>query len=124
MNIAIVQAIGQKVVVFVGSVISFVGFMLLIFVESQYLLYIGFFLIGIGSANIVPVFFSLIGKQKIMSINMAVPAVSTLSYAGILIGPAMIGFLAHQTSLFAAFGFLAALVALQLFIARYIFKHF
>ena len=118
----LVQAIGQKIVVLIGSVISFTGFMMLIFVESQYLLYAGFFLIGIGSANIVPVFFSLIGKQNVMPVNMAVPAVSTLAYAGILLGPAVIGFLAHQTSLFAAFGFLACLVILQLFIASYVFK--
>ena len=118
----LVQAIGQKVVVLVGAVISFAGFMLLIFAEAQYLLYVGFFLIGIGSSNIVPVFFSLLGKQKVMPVNMAVPAVSTLAYAGILVGPAVIGFLAHQTSLYVAFGFLAALVALQLVIASYIFK--
>ena len=120
----IVQAIGQKIVVIVGSLISFTGFMLLIFAESQILLYAGFFLIGIGSANIVPVFFSLIGKQKVMPINMAVPAVSTIAYAGILIGPAVIGFLAHQTSLYFAFGFLAALVALQLIISTYVYKIF
>ena len=120
----LVQAISQKVVVLVGSTISFMGFMLLIFAEPQYLLYVGFFLIGIGSANVVPVFFSLIGKQKVMPVNMAVPAVSTIAYAGILLGPAVIGFLAHQTSLFTAFGFLACLIVLQLFIATYIFKRF
>ena len=120
----LIQAIGQKIVVFLGSIISFSGFMFLIFAESQVLLYSGFFLIGIGSANIVPIFFSLIGKQKVMPVNMAVPAVSTLAYAGILLGPSVIGFLAHQTSLFAAFGFLAALVVLQLLIASYIFNKF
>ena len=118
----LVQAIGQKIVVLVGSVISFIGFMLIIFVETHYLLYFGFFLIGIGSSNIVPILFSILGNQKVMPVNMAVPAVSTMAYAGILVGPAVIGFLAHQTSLFIAFGFLATLVALQLVIACYIFK--
>ena len=118
----LVQTIGQRAVVLIGSVISFIGFMLLIFAEPQSLLYAGFFLIGIGSANIVPVFFSLIGKQKVMPVNMAVPAVSTLGYAGILIGPAVIGFLAQQTSLFVAFGVLAFLIVLQFFIANYVCK--
>ena len=118
----LVQKMGQRAVVLFGSVISFIGFMLLIFAEPQSLLYAGFFLIGIGSANIVPVFFSLIGKQKVMPVNMAVPAVSTLGYAGILIGPAVIGFLAHQTSLFVAFGILAFLIVLQFFIANYVCK--
>ena len=118
----LVQKMGQRAVVLFGSVISFIGFMLLIFAEPQSLLYAGFFLIGIGSANIVPVFFSLIGKQKVMPVNMAVPAVSTLGYAGILIGPAVIGFLAQQTSLFVAFAVLAFLIVLQFFIANYVCK--
>jgi hypothetical protein len=37
-------------------------------------------------------------------------------------GPAAIGFLAHQTGLYAAFGLLAFLVALQAFIAAYVYK--
>ena len=119
---ATVQKLGQKPVVLGGSLLAFLGFLLVIFAPSQLLLYAGFFAIGIGSANIVPVFFSLLGKQKDMPISMAVPAVSTLGYLGILMGPAAIGFLAHQTSLYSAFGLLAALVAVQALIAAYVYK--
>ena len=35
--------------------------------------------------------------------SVAVPAVTTLGYAGILLGPAAIGFVAHVASLPAAF---------------------
>ena len=52
-----------------GSLLAFLGFLLVIFAPSQLLLYIGFFAIGIGSANVVPVFFSLLGKQKDMPIR-------------------------------------------------------
>jgi len=122
MGDAAVQKLGQKLVVLGGSLLAFLGFLLVIFAPSQLLLYAGFFAIGIGSANIVPVFFSLLGKQKDMPISMAVPAVSTLGYLGILMGPAAIGFLAHQTSLYMAFAFLAALVAVQAVIAAYVYK--
>jgi len=57
-----------------------------------------------------------------MPINMAVPAVSTLGYLGILMGPAAIGFLAHNTSLYAAFALLAGLIVLQGCIAAYVYK--
>lgn len=117
-----VQRLGQKPVVVGGSLLALLGFLLVIFAPGSLLLYTGFFAIGIGSANIVPVFFSLLGKQKDMPISMAVPAVSTLGYLGILMGPAVIGFLAHQTSLYAAFGLLAALVAAQAAIAAYVYK--
>jgi MFS family permease len=117
-----VQRLGQKSVVVGGSLLAFLGFLLVIFAPGSLLLYTGFFVIGIGSANIVPVFFSLLGKQKDMPIGLAVPAVSTLGYLGILMGPAAIGALAHATSLYAAFGLLAGLVALQFVIACYVYR--
>ena len=118
----LVQKMGQKIVILGGSALAFVGFLAVILAPQAWLLYAGFFAIGVGSANIVPVFFSLLGKQKDMPIGLAVPAVSTLGYLGILMGPAAIGALAHATSLYAAFGLLAGLVVLQFVIARYVYR--
>ncbi len=118
----IVQKLGQKIVVIGGSVLTFWGFLMIIFSAEKLLLYAGFFLVGIGSANIVPVFFSLLGKQQDMPISLAVPAVSTMGYLGILLGPAAIGLISHQTSLYASFGFLAGLVALQAGVAAYVYR--
>jgi len=103
-------------------VLAFLGFLLMMFAPGTALLFTGFFLIGIGSANIVPVFFSLLGKQDVMPLSLAVPAVSTLGYLGILMGPAAIGFIAHQASLLAAFGLLAFLVALEGVIAAWVYR--
>jgi len=119
---SLVQNFGSKFVILGGCAVAFLGFMLVILAEVQALLFAGFFLIGIGCSNVVPVFFSMIGRQKIMPVNVAIPAVSTLGYLGILLGPATIGFFAHQTSLYAAFAMLAGLVIAQIFIANYIFK--
>ncbi len=118
----LVQKMGQRSVILGGSVLAFAGFLAVIFAPQAWLLYAGFFAIGVGSANIVPVFFSLLGKQQDMPIGLAVPAVSTLGYLGILMGPAAIGALAHAMSLYAAFGLLAGLVMLQFFIARYVYQ--
>lgn len=117
----VVQQLGQKPVVLGGSGLAFLGFLLVIFAQESGMLFMGFFLIGLGIANIVPLFFSLLGRQKIMPVHIAVPAVSTMGYLGILMGPAAVGFLAHQTSLLMAFGFLAALVVLQAGIAAYVY---
>ena len=105
------------------TVFSVAGFLFIIFAPTVVLLYLGFFFIGVGCANVVPVFFSLLGKQHVMPISLAVPAVSTLGYLGILMGPAAIGFIAHQTSLYAAFTLLAALVLLQAVIAAYVYRN-
>ena len=117
----LVQEMGQKRVILGGSLLALAGFLAVIFAPEAWLLYAGFFAIGVGSANIVPVFFSLLGKQKDMPIGLAVPAVSTLGYLGILMGPAAIGALAHAASLYAAFGLLAGLVAVQFVIAWYVY---
>lgn len=71
----------------------------------------GYALVGLGCANIVPVLFTAAGRQTAMPAAVAVPAVTTLGYAGVLAGPALIGFVAQATSLPAAFLVVAGLLA-------------
>ena len=117
-----VQRIGQRPVAVGGALLTFVGILLVMFAPVDTLLYLGFFAIGIGSANIVPVFFSLMGRQNVMPIGTAVSAVSTMGYLGILAGPAAIGFVSARTNLQTAFGMLAALSILQAAVGFYVFK--
>ena len=119
---AIVNRLGARRVVFFGSVIAIAGFLLVIVSSSAWLIFPGFFAIGFGCANIVPIFFSLMGKQQDMTINAAVAAVSTCGYLGVLMGPAAIGFIAHSTSLLASFALLAVLLFVQLLIGLHVFR--
>ena len=57
----------------------------------------------------MPVLYTSIGRQNAMPEYLAVPAITTLGYAGILAGPAAIGFVAHAASLSVAFTILALL---------------
>ena len=118
----VVQRIGQCPVAVGGALLTFAGILLVMFAPVDALLYLGFFAIGIGSANIVPVFFSLMGRQNVMPIGTAVSAVSTMGYLGILAGPAAIGFVSALTNLQTAFGMLAALSLLQALVGFYVFR--
>lgn len=118
----VIQRIGQFPVAVGGALLAFVGILLVMFAPVNTLLYLGFFAIGIGSANIVPVFFSLMGRQSVMPVGTAVSAVSTMGYLGILAGPAAIGFVSAQTNLMTAFGMIAALCIVQALVGFYIFK--
>ncbi|EHG19592.1 hypothetical protein HMPREF9334_01907 [Selenomonas infelix ATCC 43532] len=118
----VVLRIGQCPVAVGGALLTFVGILLVMFAPVDALLYLGFFAIGIGSANIVPVFFSLMGRQTVMPIGTAVSAVSTMGYLGILAGPAAIGFVSSATNLMTAFGMLAALSLVQAFVGFYVFR--
>ena len=118
----VVQRIGQRPVAVGGALLTLIGILLIMFAPVDALLYFGFFAIGIGSANIVPVFFSLMGRQNVMPIGTAVSAVSTMGYLGILAGPAAIGFISSATNLQTAFGMLAVLSIAQAAVGFYVFK--
>jgi len=106
----IVARFGALKVVIFGSVIAAVGFLILINSYALPLVLSGYLLIGIGCANIVPVMFSQIGKQKSMPQMVAVPAVTSVGYLGILAGPAIIGYIAWHSSIAHGFIFVTALV--------------
>ena len=116
----IIGRLGALTVVLVGALLAISGFMVVIYSSWLPALLAGYLLVGIGCANIVPVMFSQTGKQNSMPQMVAVPAVTTLGYIGVLAGPAMIGYIAHHSSLAHAFIFvmllmlLAALLSLSL----------
>ena len=82
----------------------------------------GFLLIGLGASNVVPVLFRLAGTQTVMPSGLAIAAVTTTGYAGILLGPAGMGFVAKLASLPIAFWLLGALLALVPLCARIVAK--
>ena len=111
----IVDRLGQKRVVLIGGLCAALGFVVATTLPSWHMALLGYALVGVGCANIVPVLFSAVGRQSVMPEHVAVPAITTLGYAGILAGPAGIGFIAHLTDLPTAFLVLAAmLVAVSL----------
>ena len=117
-----VQRFGACPIAVGGALLSVVGLLLIMFAPVDALLYLGFFAIGVGSANIVPVFFSLMWRQSVMPVGTAVSAVSTMGYLGILAGPAAIGFVSSVTNLMTAFGMLVVLGILQAIVGLYVFR--
>lgn len=60
---------------------------------------IGFCLVGLGTAAIIPMTFTLAGYSKKYSPGMAISIIATYSIVGMLIGPPLIGYLAHAFDL-------------------------
>jgi predicted MFS family arabinose efflux permease len=108
----IVAALGPYKVLIFGGALTFAGFALALTVDWMPGTMAGFVLIGLGAANLVPVLFSATGRQIVMPAGMAIAAVTTTGYAGILAGPALIGLAAHATSLPTAFWMLGGMVLL------------
>jgi MFS family permease len=99
---------GAQTVVVAGAFLAALGLTATTFVAWWPVVLLGYAMVGAGCANIVPVLFSWAGQQREMPKSLAVPAITTMGYAGVLIGPAMIGFVAHGTNLTVAWLVLAA----------------
>ena len=110
----VVPRIGRRAILLGGGTLVVLGLIAITTLPSPALNLIGFAVIGLGAANLVPVVFSAAGQQSDMDPNMAVASVTFVGYAGILLGPAIIGFGAQYTSLPLAMASLALLGAVYL----------
>ncbi|QNL48397.1 MFS transporter [Olivibacter sp. SDN3] len=108
----LVEHFSPNKTVVLGSFVAGIGFLLAVLSPWTFASIFGFILLGLGAANVVPVFFSAAGRMPGIPASVAIPAITTMGYAGQLAGPALLGFVAFQFSLPIAF----ALVALLLFV--------
>lgn len=115
---AVVARIGDRATLSWGSLLAVAGFAVLLTAPGAAVAITGFLLIGLGASNLVPVLFRGAAKQTAMPVGLAVAAITTAGYAGILIGPAGVGFVAHAGGLATAFWMLAALMCLVTLSAR------
>jgi predicted MFS family arabinose efflux permease len=106
----IVEKLGGKRVVIFGGMIAAAGIFLAVGTPWLATSLAGFILLGIGAANIVPVFFSEGGKIKGIDSAVAITVISTMGYAGQLAGPALLGFIAFHYSLSVALNLLGILL--------------
>ncbi|MFC3684071.1 MFS transporter [Hydrogenophaga luteola] len=109
---ALCARLGDRVVLTAGGLLAVGGFVLVLLAASAGPAMAGFFCIGLGASNLVPVLFRRAGAQTVMAPGLAIAAISTTGYAGVLLGPAAIGFVSQLVGLPIAFALLAALLAL------------
>jgi predicted MFS family arabinose efflux permease len=106
----IVRRAGSTNIIIYGGLCAAAGFAIATFGSAWEAGLVGYALVGAGCANIAPILYTAVGRQTLMPEHLAVPAISTIGYAGILAGPAVIGFVAHGSSLSTAFLMVAALL--------------
>ena len=117
-----VQYIGEERICVFGALVAGFGFLLVVLIDNFYLMPIGFICIGLGAANIVPVLYSLLKNQNDMPINVAVTAITCMGYTGVILGPALLGFIAHGIGIKFVFYLLCMLFIIEALLSKYIFK--
>ncbi|MGE7137071.1 MFS transporter [Luteibacter sp. NPDC031894] len=95
----ITASLGPVTIVRAGAFLAALGFFLATVLPWGPMALVGFVLVGLGASNIVPVLFSAAGRQPRTSPGIAIATVTSLGYAGMLAGPAAIGFAAQHSSL-------------------------
>ena len=107
---AIVSKLGGVRVVALGGLCAAAGMIVSLGIDGWAASLIGYALVGAGCSNIVPVLFTAVGRQQRMPQAVAIPAVISMGYAGILIGPVFIGAVAHLSTLSFALGCVSVLL--------------
>lgn len=110
-----VTVLGPRRTVVSGALTAAIAILVAVWIENPWVTAAMFFLVGLGVSSITPITFSEAGRTKDMSMSAALSAVSTLGYSGVLLGPALIGAIAHATSLPIAFCTAAILLVLTAF---------
>ncbi|KAF6681130.1 putative MFS family arabinose efflux permease [Pantoea agglomerans] len=106
----IIQRFGRYPVMLTGALTAAAGMSLAVWLPWPEIALLAFLLVGFGLSNTVPMLFNAAGNQQDMPANLAISAMTTLGYAGILSGPALIGFISQWISLSGAFLAIALLL--------------
>jgi MFS family permease len=86
-----VRRFGSDRVTALGGLVAATGLALVLGLPNVVTACVGFALVGVGLANVVPVIFSAAGRSTLTP-AVGVSMAATAGYAGFLVGPPMIGF--------------------------------
>ena len=86
-----------------SGLVALTGSIILLVSDSFLLLLLGFGLIGLGIAVIIPLAFSRAGNDETISQGTAIASNATLGYGGMLLGPLFLGLIAEITSIKTSF---------------------
>ncbi|NEX47317.1 MFS transporter [Rhodobacter sp. ETT8] len=101
----------------VSGLVAAAGMMLAALAPTDTLAIAAFFITGLGVANMVPILFSAAGNYPGVSSGSAISAVTMVGYAGILVAPASIGFVAEAIGFRVTYGVLSLLLVVVALLA-------
>ncbi len=91
----IVERIGMERNYIISASLVCLGVLLMIVFPYFWPAIIGFCLVGIGVAAVIPMTFLLAGSSTKYSPGMAISIITTYAIVGMLLGPPLVGYLAH-----------------------------
>ncbi len=106
----------KRLLCFCGVAISS-GMFIAVLMPSFVMTIFGFMVVGLGACGVIPLLYSATGEKSAMHSSRAITFVSSISFAGFLIGPPIIGYISELTSLRHAFALVGVFGLLGSFIS-------
>lgn len=100
-----------------SGLVAAAGMMLAALAPNDTLAIAAFFITGLGVANMVPIMFSAAGNFPGIASGAAISVVTMVGYAGILVAPASIGFMAEAVGFRVTYGALSVLLIVVVLLA-------
>ncbi len=96
--------VSERTMLIAGPALAAVSMLLVLLIARPWFAMAGFAVIGIGLATVVPILYNAATRVPGVSRAAAIASVSSIGYVGFMIGPPIIGAIAHATSLTFAMG--------------------
>jgi MFS family permease len=119
----LVMAMGYRKVLILDGIFVAGGMALALALKQPWLVIAGFGLVGFGVSTVIPIAYTAAAKSETMKASVALAAVSTIGFTGFLIGPPLIGFIAHEIGLRAALALVILLGIVIIVLARRAVRH-
>ena len=104
--------VSERTMLLAGPALAAAAMLLVLLVARPWAAIAGFALVGVGLATVVPILYNAATRIPGVSRAAAIASVSSIGYVGFMVGPPIIGGIAHATTLTVAMGTLivAALI--------------
>jgi MFS family permease len=95
----LIEKAGKQTILLCSCVAAITGLTIALLFVSTPTVLMGFFLVGIGLSNVVPLTYSTAGNIKGIEPAAGIAIASSIGYSGFFIGPPTIGYLADSVGL-------------------------
>ncbi|HEX8548226.1 MAG TPA: MFS transporter [Cytophagaceae bacterium] len=119
----VTERIGMPRMYLLSASFVVIGILLSLTITNFWVALLGFALVGLGTAAVIPMTYSLAGNSTRYSAGMAISIIATYGIVGMLIGPPLIVYLSHAFGLKIAFLLFAFSGLMLIPFSRLFFKH-
>lgn len=91
--------LGVQRLLIIDCTLAIAGLSTVLIFVNIWTTFLGFFMVGLGLATVVPIIYSIAGNTKGVKPSVGIAMATTIGYAGFFVAPPLIGFISDASSL-------------------------